>query len=45
MANEFLIYYPFSETNLKFKMSLEVTDRLMKTEKELETFDGEHVYN
>lgn len=28
------------ETNLKFKMSLEVTDRLMKTEKELETFDA-----
>ncbi|XP_051900164.1 phospholipid-transporting ATPase IC [Pristis pectinata] len=28
------------ETNLKFKMSLEVTDRLLKKEKDLETFDG-----
>ncbi|XP_072107846.1 phospholipid-transporting ATPase IC isoform X1 [Mobula birostris] len=28
------------ETNLKFKMSLEVTDRLLKNEKDLETFDG-----
>ncbi|XP_078265670.1 phospholipid-transporting ATPase IC [Rhinoraja longicauda] len=28
------------ETNLKFKMSLEVTDIQMQTEKELETFDG-----
>ncbi|XP_060708204.1 phospholipid-transporting ATPase IC [Hemiscyllium ocellatum] len=28
------------ETNLKFKMSLEVTDRLLKKEKDLESFDG-----
>ncbi|XP_072920242.1 phospholipid-transporting ATPase IC isoform X1 [Hemitrygon akajei] len=28
------------ETNLKFKMSLEVTDRLLKKETDLETFDG-----
>ncbi|XP_069780089.1 phospholipid-transporting ATPase IC isoform X3 [Narcine bancroftii] len=28
------------ETNLKFKMSLEVTDRLLKKENELEVFDG-----
>ncbi|XP_041069580.1 phospholipid-transporting ATPase IC isoform X2 [Carcharodon carcharias] len=28
------------ETNLKFKMSLEVTDRLLKKEKNLESFDG-----
>uniref|UniRef100_UPI00398E54CE phospholipid-transporting ATPase IC isoform X1 n=2 Tax=Pristiophorus japonicus TaxID=55135 RepID=UPI00398E54CE len=28
------------ETNLKFKMSLEVTDKLLKTEKDLESFDG-----
>lgn len=39
-AHVILVSFPFRETNLKFKMALEITHQCLQEESSLATFDG-----